>query len=141
MVVPADAGVGGYLQASVSRDEKEYHFSVVVPEGVIAGVTTLTVPVPIPKASALGSAGAQAGAAAFPIAALPPNMAPPPPPPLPPSSAGGKPQGMDVAASYLMDRGVDDWGGDSGIGTRSLMNVAVIARRFGTLNLADNRLT
>jgi hypothetical protein len=103
MVVPADATVGGYLQASVSRDGKEYHFSVVVPEGAIPGVTTLTVPVPIPKASATQPAVAQAGAAAFPMAAMPPGMAPPPPS----AGPGGEQKGMDVVASYLMDRGVD----------------------------------
>jgi len=145
MVVPADAAVGGYLQASVSREGKEFHFSVVVPEGAVPGVTTLTVPVPIPK-----TPSQQDGAAANPIAAMPPGMvAPPPPPPpppsMPPSSSGSEPKGMDVVASYFMDHGVDAGAAieaamkctDAGLDTAALLRDADPAFLKQISNLSD----
>ena len=56
MQVPVDATVGSYLQASVNRNGKDYHFSVVVPPGAVPGETVLTVPVPIPAEPAAVSA-------------------------------------------------------------------------------------
>ena len=93
MVVPLDAQVGGLLQASVMRGGKEHHFSVVVPEGAVPGETVLTVPVPIPLDQS-------------PAAAPPAPAAPAPPASLPAASGGGE-RGIDAAAGYLMDRGVD----------------------------------
>ena len=60
MQVPVDATAGSYLQASVNRNGKDYHFFFVVPPGAVPGETVLTVPVPIPAAAAVAQAAAAA---------------------------------------------------------------------------------
>lgn len=121
--VPADATAGSFLQASVKRGDKEYHFSVVVPAGVAPGETVLTVPVPIPLSTPVTSPTASAVKAA---AAAPPGASPlgfgsngggqggamggqpkllASPPTSSDRGAGGK--GADAVASFLMDRGVE----------------------------------
>jgi hypothetical protein len=97
MVVPADAAPGSYLQASVNQDGQDYHFSVVVPVGAVPGETTLTVPVPIPKNKTDNTK-------------VNSQSKPQPPPPQPsqaPQQNGGGGEGLDVLASFLMDKGIE----------------------------------
>ena len=69
LLVPPDASVGSYLDASVCYQGVNFPFQVVVPEGAVPGVTYLTVPVPVSGPSMTSAPTEGLGAI------------PPPPPP------------------------------------------------------------
>jgi len=95
LLVPPDASVGSYLDASVCYQGVNFPFRVIVPEDAVPGVTYLTVPVPVTNLPVT----------AAPTAVVPPvNLYTTPPLP-PPHLAAPHPEVNAAAAARLVEMG------------------------------------